>query len=355
VAGGQVTLGTAGDGGGSIRIPAGFTGMVGLKVTYGRIPKGPHHEIGSLTAVPGCISRSVRDTARWLDVSNGHDSRDPLSLPRVEGWEAGLGSSSDALRGMRVAVLPAFGGAVVAPDVVAVVEDLAAWLTDHLGLRRHDVDVRIPSMGTAWSLAGLIAEFASLGERWPACEGELTPEIRHGMRFAEGRYGIPARIRLEQRRTELFEAMAGLFDEVDLVVCATNPDVAFAAEGPLPDTFGGLESTAANNGKLTIPGNIYGNPGISIPQATSAGSPSGSRSWLATTPRRCSSTSPSPSSGSGRGRSSPRAPRRSAQAGDAASPPPSAPRPPRTPRPLPAARPRAAPPAGRARRGGACR
>jgi aspartyl-tRNA(Asn)/glutamyl-tRNA(Gln) amidotransferase subunit A len=249
--------------------------MVGLKVTYGRIPKGPHHEIGSLTAVPGCISRSVRDTARWLDVSNGHDSRDPLSLPRVEGWEAGLGSSSDALRGMRVAVLPAFGGAVVAPDVVAVVEDLAAWLTDHLGLRRHDVDVRIPSMGTAWSLAGLIAEFASLGERWPACEGELTPEIRHGMRFAEGRYGIPARIRLEQRRTELFEAMAGLFDEVDLVVCATNPDVAFAAEGPLPDTFGGLESTAANNGKLTIPGNIYGNPGISIPAGDVGGLPVG--------------------------------------------------------------------------------
>lgn len=273
VAGGQVTLGTAGDGGGSIRIPAGFTGMVGLKVTYGRIPKGPHHEIGSLTAVPGCISRSVRDTARWLDVSNGHDSRDPLSLPRVEGWEAGLGSSVDALRGMRVAVIPTFGGAVVAPDVVAVVEDLAAWLTAHLGLQRGDVDVRIPSMGTAWSLAGLIAEFAALGERWPACEDELTPEIRYGMRFAEGRYGITARIRLEQRRTELFEAMAGLFDEVDLVVCATNPDVAFAAEGPLPDTFGGLESTAANNGKLTIPGNIYGNPGISIPAGDVAGLP----------------------------------------------------------------------------------
>ena len=275
VAGGQVTLGTAGDGGGSIRIPAGFTGMVGLKVTYGRIPKGPHHEIGSLTAVPGCISRSVRDTARWLEVSNGHDSRDPLSLPRVEGWEDGLGSSVDALRGMRVAVLPTFGGAVVAPDVVGVVEELGAWLVDHLGLERREVDVRIPSMGTAWSLAGLIAEFASLGERWPACEDDLTPEIKHGMRFAEGRYGIPARIRLESRRTELFEAMAGLFDEVDLVVCATNPDVAFAAEGPLPDTFGGLESTAGNNGKLTIPGNIYGNPGISIPGGTVGGLPVG--------------------------------------------------------------------------------
>lgn len=69
--------------------------------------------------------------------------------------------------------------------------------------------------------------------------------------------------------------MAGLFDEVDLVVCAANPDVAFAFEGPLPDTFGGIESTPANNGKLTIPANIYGNSGISIPAGDVGGLPVG--------------------------------------------------------------------------------
>ena len=275
VAGGHVTLATAGDGGGSIRIPAGFTGLVGLKVTYGRIPKGPHHEIGSLTAVPGCVSRSVRDTARWLDVCNGHDPRDPLSLPRVDGWEAGLGSHLDDLRGARVAILPTFADATVAPDVVGIVEDLGTWLTTHLGLRQVDVDVRIPSMGTAWSLAGLTAIFADLGDRWPDCEDQLTPQIRHGLRFAKDRYGIDARIRLEQRRTELFEAMAAVFDAADLVVTATNPDVAFDATGPLPDTFGGIESTPANNGRLTIPANIYGNPGISIPAGTVGGLPVG--------------------------------------------------------------------------------
>ncbi len=103
VAGGLFPIATGGDGGGSIRIPAGFTGLFGLKATFGRIPKGPHTEIEPLTAVIGCLSRSVRDTARWYDVCNGYDEYDPFSLPRVDGWEAGLGSPGrprDAGRGV---------------------------------------------------------------------------------------------------------------------------------------------------------------------------------------------------------------------------------------------------------------
>ena len=52
--------------------------------------------MASLTAVSGCLSRSVRDIARYFDVTNGFDHRDPYSLPRVEGWEAGLGTLRDA-------------------------------------------------------------------------------------------------------------------------------------------------------------------------------------------------------------------------------------------------------------------
>ena len=99
VSGGLVTIATGGDGGGSIRIPAGFTGLVGLKATIGRIPLGPRSEYGNLTVTIGCLSRSVRDTARWFDVCNGHDARDPLSMQRVRGWETGLGSHLDSLRG----------------------------------------------------------------------------------------------------------------------------------------------------------------------------------------------------------------------------------------------------------------
>ena len=85
VSGGLLPICTGGDGGGSIRIPAGFTGLFGLKATFGRIPKGPHTEIEPLTAVMGCLSRSVRDTARWFDACNGYDEYDPYSLPRCRG------------------------------------------------------------------------------------------------------------------------------------------------------------------------------------------------------------------------------------------------------------------------------
>src|SRR5580693_5181318 len=120
VSGGLLPICTGGDGGGSIRIPAGFTGLLGLKATFGRIPKGPRAEIEPLTAVIGSLTRSVRDAARWYDVCNGASEYDPFSLPRVEGWEAGLGTID--LRGMKVAVSIDLGAAVVAGAVRTKVE-----------------------------------------------------------------------------------------------------------------------------------------------------------------------------------------------------------------------------------------
>src|SRR6202034_3730588 len=92
VAGGLLPIATGSDGGGSIRIPAGVCGLFGLKATYGRIPKGPKAGTSPLTTVLGCLTRSVRDTARYFDACNGFDQRDPLSLARVNAWEASLGS-----------------------------------------------------------------------------------------------------------------------------------------------------------------------------------------------------------------------------------------------------------------------
>ncbi len=265
VAGGLITIATAGDGGGSIRIPAGFTGLLGLKCTYGRIPKGPDAGIGNLTAVAGCVSRSVRDTARWLDVCSGHDAHDPFSLPKVEGWEANLGAHTGDLRGRRAAVVMDFGGAFVADDVATRVAESAEAVIGELGLTRVEVDATLPSMGMAWSLSGMIDIFADLGDRWPACADDLTPEIRFGMQWAEGKYTMQARIQMEARRRALNDAMAALFSQVDFVFTASNPDVAFGSHGPLPTVFGGKEVGGWNNGRLTAPSNLHGNPAIAIP------------------------------------------------------------------------------------------
>ncbi|MEY4401555.1 MAG: hypothetical protein RL072_1420 [Actinomycetota bacterium] len=274
VAGGLVTIATGGDGGGSIRIPAGFTGLVGLKATYGRIPRGPGAAHGNLTTVVGCLSRSVRDTARWFDVCNGHEGNDSLSLPRVEGWEAALGTHS--LRGLRAIVVPNWGSAVVSPAMWSELEEAAQHLISVTGMRRVDgVDTSLPRLGAAWSITGMAALAYELREYWPGCAEILTPEIRYGLQRAGSLYGTEARGKFETRRVELNRRMTEIFGEVDIIITASNPDVAFNAEGPLPDTFGGIVAGAGNNGVLTFPANVYGNPGISIPAGTVDGLPVG--------------------------------------------------------------------------------
>jgi aspartyl-tRNA(Asn)/glutamyl-tRNA(Gln) amidotransferase subunit A len=271
VAGGIVPIATGGDGGGSIRIPAGFTGLVGLKGTFGRIPLGPNARYGNLTVSTGCMARSVRDTARWFDVSSGHDANDPLSLPKTDPWEPALGTHLDELRGARVAVAPDWGGATVSPVMWELLEERAIGLIGELGWQRIDgLDLGLPRMGAAWSISGMLEIAEALKDHWPECADDLTWEMRNGLRAVEGRYGPEERAKIERRRMEVNQAMARIFDPsdgVDFVITASNPDVAFDADGPLPKIFGGVEAPSGrgNNGLLTFPANLHGNPAISVP------------------------------------------------------------------------------------------
>jgi aspartyl-tRNA(Asn)/glutamyl-tRNA(Gln) amidotransferase subunit A len=218
----------------------------------------------------------VRDTARWFDVCNGYDARDQFSLPPADGWERELGTHTDSLRGLRVAVVPDWGGATVAPAMWAVLEAAADRLIVATGMVRVDgIDTSIPRMGAAWSISGGIGTYAQLAEFWPDCKDVLTPEIRGSMRITQERYSLAERVKIESRRMELNERMAAIFGEVDLVITASNPDVAFAAEGPLPSEFGGIAAGAANNGLLTFPANMHGNPAVSIPAGFVDGLPVG--------------------------------------------------------------------------------
>jgi aspartyl-tRNA(Asn)/glutamyl-tRNA(Gln) amidotransferase subunit A len=279
VAGGLLPICTGGDGGGSIRIPAGFTGLFGLKATFGRIPKGPHTEIEPLTAVIGCLSRSVRDAARWYDVCNGASEYDPFSLPRVEGWEAGLGTLE--LRGMRVAVSPDLGAAVIADSVRQRVEEAAGALIADAGLVRVECPVSLPKGGLEWALAGTASLLVGLGDRYPACESDLTPEIMLAANIATNHYSLETAKNIESFRRDIIVRMARIFDQVDFIICATNPDVAFGAQGPMPTTVDGVdlvseygfEAAMGNNGALTIPANTTGNPAVAIPAGLVDGLP----------------------------------------------------------------------------------
>jgi aspartyl-tRNA(Asn)/glutamyl-tRNA(Gln) amidotransferase subunit A len=273
VAGGLVPLATASDGGGSTRIPAAYTGLVGLKGTYGRIPRGPRARNGQLTTSLGIVSRSVRDTARFYDVCAGYDARDPFSLPRVDGWEAALGTRE--LRGLRVAVAPTLGSAVVHPEIVAIVEDAAEALIESAALERVDEEVTLPENGIAWARAGLPGLVADLQDKWPECADDLTFEIRAGMEFAKF-YRAKHGAAVEAFRVEMVEAMADVFDRVDLIIAAVSPFEPFPAEGPMPNRVGEMKVSPWNGGALTIPANLSGYPAISIPAGlTASGLPVG--------------------------------------------------------------------------------
>ncbi len=158
--------------------------------------------------------------------------------------------------------------------MVAAGEALAA----DAGLEVVDVDVRMPRRSASagpWATSPGCATTSATC--WPDCEDDLTKEIAFGLELAEqvvdlatcgeGRGGPhPA----------ANEAMAAVFDQVDFVICATNPDVAFPAEIVANTRVGGTRrSSLENNGALTIPDNISGNPSLSMPVEPLDGLPVG--------------------------------------------------------------------------------
>ncbi len=277
VAGGLAPIASGGDGGGSIRLPASFCGLVGLKGTFGRIPRGPRAAFGALTMVPGALTRSVRDSARWYDVTSGYDPGDALSLPRIDGWETNLGTHM--LPGLRVAYSPNLGNALVHPEIERIVREAADVLIEAAGLQRTDIDIKLPENGMAWASAGLPSLVNDLKGLWPDCKDDLTFEIRAGMEFAPD-YRAWHAAAVDRFRVAMNEALAEVFEQVDIVLCPVNPVEPFAAEGPMPRYVGEEKVSPYNGGALTIPANISGYPAISIPAGlSSSGLPIGLQAY----------------------------------------------------------------------------
>ena len=314
VAGGLVSLASGGDGGGSIRIPAGYTGLLGMKGTYGRISRGPRAYFRPGTVVLGNLSRSVRDAARYFDVAAGTDLRDPTSLPSDGRWEADLGTHD--LKGKKVAVVPNLSGVNLDDGVE---EHLRAYVDDLLavtGMVQVDVELETPNLAALWMMGNLSTLLPELGDMWPRCAGDLTEEVALGLRLSQALYNLEAAGIGESQRLELHEAMASAFDQADFVIAATNPGPAFAADSTkstdvdvmdkvlgnpvakfglraaltgvsmisgafhkLPAQLVGFAETRLPDlvamGGLTMVSNVYGNPAVSIPAGQIDGLPVG--------------------------------------------------------------------------------
>ncbi|MEI8263958.1 MAG: amidase [Actinomycetes bacterium] len=280
VSGGLLPLCTGSDGGGSIRIPAGFCGLVGLKPSFGRIPKMTNSAFEPLTSVWGCLSRSIRDSALFLDVAAGPDERDPFSLPSPTHSFLGQLGTTD-LTALRVGISIDLGTAFVADDVAEHLERTALALVEESGMTPVALDLALPQGGLEWSMMSSASVLESLGDRYPGCADQLGPEMGFGARLTHERFGLEGLLAVERFRHASVEAMAMAFSQVDVIICATNPDVAFDAAGPMRTVVGGHDLVAelgfgralSNNGALTIPANTTGNPAIALPAGTVRGMP----------------------------------------------------------------------------------
>jgi aspartyl-tRNA(Asn)/glutamyl-tRNA(Gln) amidotransferase subunit A len=278
VSAGMLPFCTGSDGGGSIRIPSAYTGLPGLKSTFGRIGDGPDEAFDAgLTSVSGPMVRSVRDAARYIDVTAGPTLSDPTSLPKPEPYEP-IVTSGDAaarLRGKRVAWSSTLGYGVVDPEVEKVVREAADVLIDAAGLELVDIDVTLPKPGRAWGLLSAPNMAAWHLDNAEGREDELDFLARTSVE------GMP-RLRVRhlgaavRKRHELLLATADVFSQVDLLLTPTTATTAFAAEGVLSGEVAGREvDLMILSAAFTAPFNMTGQPGFSIPAGLVGGMPVG--------------------------------------------------------------------------------
>jgi aspartyl-tRNA(Asn)/glutamyl-tRNA(Gln) amidotransferase subunit A len=269
LSGGLVALATGSDGGGSIRIPAAFCGLVGLKTSTGLIARGIRRGIAVPVSSAGPMARSVRDAARMLDQVTGLDPADPLSLPRpVDSYERAL--TAHPLERLRVAWSPDFGRCDCDPEVAAVARAAAERLIAAAGMTEVELSVPIPDGAPAWGAIWAVDALAELGEIWPARAESLTPVVAGTLSIAEGL--TPADIAGAGRlRYDVLRATQELFGQADLLLTPTMPVVAFEAEGPMPLEIGGqtVEGPFASI-CFVVPFNLTGQPAVSVPAGLSA-------------------------------------------------------------------------------------
>ncbi|MGH7045123.1 MAG: amidase [Stellaceae bacterium] len=257
------------DAGGSIRIPASFCGIFGLKPTFGRVAVYPPSAFGDVAHV-GPMARHVEDVALMLDVIKGPDSHDWGSLPD-DGIDYRLRVREGGLQGRRVALSPTLGLAEPEPAVRSAVER-AAEMFRSLGAVVEPADPFPQSPRGIFEPLALAAFWALLrslpAEAAAVMDPGLVALCRRGEAVTQEQY-----VEAITRRAALGQAMRQFFDRYDLLLSPTMPIPAAYAEPrdddlPNPNNFPSWMP-------YTAPFNLTKNPSASIPCGMADGLPVG--------------------------------------------------------------------------------
>jgi aspartyl-tRNA(Asn)/glutamyl-tRNA(Gln) amidotransferase subunit A len=250
------------DTGGSIRVPAAFSGIVGLKPTYGRISRFGMQPVSWTLDHAGPLGRSVVDVAALFAAVAGPDTRDPNSID--------VGSSSSGDRdGLVIGVVSDFMGSDVEPEVLAAVQGAIGVLA---GAGLTVKDVAIPELTKdALDAHGQIMwpEAAHCHRDWfPRLAEEYTTFSQR--RFTEAR-AVPTvdYLRGLDERRRIQARVADIQREIDLFVQPTAPMVATPLESMEPDADERAEELTAL-GAWNSPFNLTGQPALTVPCGFSA-------------------------------------------------------------------------------------
>lgn len=262
VAAGLVPIASAGDGAGSIRIPAASCGLFGLKPSRGRVSLAPQTEGWRGLAVEGCVSRSVLDTALWLDIVSGGSSEaeapPPPSRPFVEAVKSPPGK-------LRVGYSTQPPRAMLPPTVSEEAKQAVADGTELLRSLGHEVSPRDPDWGSIGD---------TISARFLKGVSETVEEVPHPERLESrtrgfGRLGkiLPEALyeKAMARRPAEQARINAIFDSVDVLVMPVMGGTAlpvrrWEGKGALQTVLG-----MSRFYPYCVPWNHLGNPAMAVP------------------------------------------------------------------------------------------
>ncbi len=273
VAAGLVPLATGSDAGGSIRIPASYSGCFGFKPTFGRIPTGPSPfwTYSHLMAL-GPLTRTVADAALYLDCTAGCHPADPYSLPKPA--FSYLQRLQDVPGRLKIAFSPDLGYAKVQKDVAALAER-AALAFEAAG---HSVTVwkgALPDAGDLWIPLVCTDIYAQMRPVPDTRRGQIGRALTAAVERTRG-LTVAELTELQVQRAHLNREIETIFETFDLLLTPTMPTEAFAAGGPPPAQIDGCPVPLLGVVAFTYPFNLSGHPAASVPAGlTEAGLPAG--------------------------------------------------------------------------------